>query len=97
MLSNDTISRERWEKGLPFQVTSCWNGLVVLDASPFYNGVKFRRSKEGECGASECSLLAKDFWEMGKGRALIVPSVKVTYWAAAHQKVFDSSLHSGAS
>jgi alpha-1,3-mannosyltransferase len=87
MLSNDTISRVRWEKGLPFQATSCWNGLVILDARPFYAGVTFRRNKKGECGASECSLLARDFWDLRHGRVVIVPSVKLTYWVDAHEKV----------
>lgn len=67
-------------KGLPFQVTWCWNGLIVLESEPFYRGVKFRSSVAGECSASECALLAKDFWKLGFGRALIVPSVKLTYW-----------------
>jgi len=87
MLSNETESRVRWEKGLPFQVTWCWNGLVVLDSAPFYKGVRFRRNKPDECSSSECSLLGKDFWKLGYGRAVIVPSVKLTYWSQAFEKV----------
>lgn len=37
-------------------VRCCWNGLVVLKSSPFYQGLSFRSKFPGECGASECSL-----------------------------------------
>jgi alpha-1,3-mannosyltransferase len=60
-----------------------------LDAEPFYKGVRFRRSylDKGECAASECSLMAKDFWRLGYGRVIIVPSVKIVYWSESHEQV----------
>ncbi|KAJ3077976.1 capsular associated protein [Quaeritorhiza haematococci] len=43
-------SNKRYKEGIPFQVSCCWNGLVVLDPRPFsqHYGVRFRRivSKE---------------------------------------------------
>jgi alpha-1,3-mannosyltransferase len=89
MLSKHQDSRKRWEAGKPFQVWSCWNGLAVLDARPFYEGVRFRRSEvdKNECSSSECSLLAKDFWSRGYGRAMVVPSVKIVYWSESHEQV----------
>lgn len=87
-LRNDTIGRQRWEDGLPFQVYGCWNGMVVLETEPFYKGVVFRRNVDKkECSASECSLMSRDFWNLGFGRALVVPSVKIVYWVEAHEKV----------
>jgi alpha-1,3-mannosyltransferase len=42
-------------------VQSCWNGIAVLDPAPFYapKPVKFRMARlpDGECSASECSLI----------------------------------------
>lgn len=42
-------------------VQSCWNGIAVLDPTPFYEPphVKFRMAHldQGECSASECSLI----------------------------------------
>lgn len=62
---------------------SCWNGIAVMDPAPFYTPphVKFRMARitEGECSASECSLIANDYWEAGYGRILMVPRVKLAY------------------
>ena len=51
--------------------------MVVLDPKPFLDGVRFRRSRGGECAASECSLIASDFWQAGYGHVQVVPSVQV--------------------
>ena len=37
------------------------------------------RIGEGECSASECSLICNDYWEAGYGRILMVPRVKLAY------------------
>lgn len=37
------------------------------------------RIAEGECSASECSLICNDYWEAGYGRILMVPRVKLAY------------------
>lgn len=34
---------------------------------------------EGECSASECSLICNDYWEAGYGRIMMVPRVKLAY------------------
>ena len=60
---------------------SSWNGLAVLDPKPFLppNNVRFRRGdvESGECSASECGLVATDFWRAGFGRVQVVPSIQV--------------------
>ncbi|BGP08706.1 hypothetical protein JCM10049v2_004555 [Rhodotorula toruloides] len=104
--------KERWNRGLPVPVYSCWNGMLALDATPFTSTAisprydpssplslssrkswrrpppltvsapaRFRSALKspGECAASECKTLAKDFWTRGFDRWLIVPSVRTTY------------------
>ncbi|KAM0789486.1 hypothetical protein ACM66B_000306 [Microbotryomycetes sp. NB124-2] len=78
--------RERFLHGLPVPVYSCWNGILALPASPFQGSQErpatlFRSAfnKPGQCAASECKILARDFWAQGLRRWLIVPSVYVTY------------------
>ncbi|KAF8513212.1 capsular associated protein [Gautieria morchelliformis] len=82
-------SSDRFQKHLPIQVQSCWNGIAVLDPAPFYAAphVRFRMAKllEGECSASECSLICNDYWNAGYGRIIMVPRVKLAY----DKRVFD--------
>ncbi|KAI0027314.1 CAP59-like protein [Vararia minispora EC-137] len=82
-------SSERFQHHLPIQVQSCWNGIAVLDPEPFYNPspVRFRMARiaDGECSASECSLICNDYWEQGYGRIMMVPRVKLAY----DSKVYD--------
>jgi alpha-1,3-mannosyltransferase len=70
----------------PFQAFSAWNGMVVLHPEPLVAGIRFRRGNaaKGECAASECSLLASDYWAKGFGRVQVVPSVQLAYerWVA---------------
>lgn len=46
-------------------VQSCWNGVAILDPAPFYQPphVKFRMARlpDGECSASECSLICSEY------------------------------------
>ncbi|ORY31237.1 cryptococcal mannosyltransferase 1-domain-containing protein [Naematelia encephala] len=83
------ISNHRFQRHLPIQVQSCWNGIAVLDPAPFYEPphVKFRMARlpEGECSASECGLICNDYWNAGYGRIIMVPRVKLAY----DQKVYD--------
>ena len=37
------------------------------------------RIAEGECSASECSLICNDYWEAGYGRIMMVSRVKLAY------------------
>ena len=84
-------SAQRFQHHLPVQVQSCWNGIAILDSKPFYSPpqVRFRMARitEGECSASECSLICNDYWEAGFGRIMMVPRVKLAY-----DSVRDDSL-----
>ncbi|KAF8665044.1 hypothetical protein AX16_000656 [Volvariella volvacea WC 439] len=86
---HNTESSVRFQRHLPVQVQSCWNGIAVLDPEPFYTPphVKFRMARimDGECSASECSLICNDYWDAGYGRIMMVPRVKLAY----DSKVFD--------
>ncbi|SCV70091.1 BQ2448_1485 [Microbotryum intermedium] len=85
--SGQESSRDRFRAGIPTPVYSCWNGMIALPAQPFQsseNGkppILFRSvfNIPGECAASECKTLAKDFWAQGLRRWMIIPSVHVTY------------------
>ncbi|KAK9807875.1 hypothetical protein WJX72_011849 [[Myrmecia] bisecta] len=72
-------SLERIQKGLPFPVTCCWNGLVVLDAEPFRQGIRFRAHDPDECSASEVSLMCEDFQRAGHGQMIVDPGVRQAY------------------
>lgn len=76
-------SSDRFQRHLPIQVQSCWNGIAILDPAPFYmpQRVKFRMANivQGECSGSECSLICNDYWDVGYGRILMVPRVKLAY------------------
>ncbi|OMH85676.1 Alpha-1,3-mannosyltransferase CMT1 [Zancudomyces culisetae] len=82
-ITTDSESNKRAEKGLPFQVQCCWNGVVVLNPKPFDNpfDLRFRRSvlNTTECAASECSLFCNDYWRLGFDRVMVVPTVQVPY------------------
>lgn len=73
----------RFQRHLPIQVQSCWNGIAVLDPAPLYDlkPIRFRMANiaHGECSASECSLIANDYWAAGYGRIITVPRVKLAY------------------
>jgi alpha-1,3-mannosyltransferase len=79
----DIESGHRFQRHLPLQVQGCWNGIAVLDPAPMYAHphVRFRMAKlsEGECSASECSLICNDYWNAGYGRIIMVPRVKLAY------------------
>ena len=66
----------------PFPVYASWNGLAVLSATPFLppHNVRFRRGDAGnlECAASECGLIAQDFWKVGMGRVQVIPAIQVS-------------------
>jgi hypothetical protein len=90
---DDTTAKQRFADARPVPVYSCWNGMIVMDARPFVaigpDGefrkgkapVRFRPAKrrKGECAASECKLVAKDFWKRGFDRWVLVPYVRTTY------------------
>ncbi|KJZ73981.1 hypothetical protein HIM_06649 [Hirsutella minnesotensis 3608] len=82
LLTFEDVSRNRFEKRVPFQVFACWNGATAITATPFLDGrLDFRRAAvdKGECGAGEPTLLCKDMWKLGHGKILVVPSVSLGY------------------
>ncbi|EPS96361.1 hypothetical protein FOMPIDRAFT_141386 [Fomitopsis schrenkii] len=87
-------SQDRFQRHLPIQVQSCWNGIAVLDPAPFYSPphVRFRMARivDGECSASECSLICNDYWEAGYGRILMVPRVKLAYDSRVYDIIHPS-------
>ena len=89
ILQSHVESRARYEEWLPFQVFSCWNGLVVIQAKALVGINGFRRSNplRGECSASECQLLAKDLQQSGHTRVMVVPRVSLTYEHGLYEKI----------
>jgi len=87
----DLEYRDRFRAGRALPMYSCWNGMIALDARPFLgitvdggvarDKVVFRgaRRRRHECAASECKLIAKDFWTRNFDRWVLVPHVRVTY------------------
>lgn len=65
--------------GLPVAMACCWNGLAVLSAAPFVQGLRFRAQQPGECRASECSLLCDDFARLGLAHVVMDPGVRLAY------------------
>ncbi|GAA5987825.1 hypothetical protein JCM10908_007231 [Rhodotorula pacifica] len=72
-----TSSSPRYESFPPSR-TSSWNRPPPIRAT---RPARFRSALNhmGECAASECKTLAKDFWSRGYDRWLIVPTVRTTY------------------
>ena len=71
-------SHERWMAQLPTQVSSCWNGLVAIDAAVFKppHSLTFR-STAGTNNVSECQLFMADLWKRGLGRVAMAPRARV--------------------
>ncbi|GLI66338.1 hypothetical protein VaNZ11_010075 [Volvox africanus] len=84
-------SVDRVTAGRPVRVHCCWNGLAIINAEPFVRKVLgFREHREGECAASECSLLCDDMWRLGYDNMVMDPNVRVTYDLAGVNKLFHA-------
>lgn len=90
-------SRKAMLQGRPTKVQSCWNGMVAMDPSAFYEGLRFRglpdslASKHLE--ASECCLIHTDMnvTHPGSSNSIYInPAVRVGYTIAAYNET-----HSG--
>ncbi|ERT00434.1 hypothetical protein HMPREF1624_03805 [Sporothrix schenckii ATCC 58251] len=59
-----SASRNAVRRRAPVPVRSCWNGLVAMDAAPFYDGLHFRGLSDSLAAshleASECCLIHAD-------------------------------------
>ncbi|KAK9820093.1 hypothetical protein WJX72_006049 [[Myrmecia] bisecta] len=86
-------SVERIQQGLPFPAKCCWNGLTVLNAAPFrQQNVTFRAHVEGECAASEISLLCEDLLRAGYQRVIVDPAVRQAYTVADARVLYTERL-----
>lgn len=80
MFWDEPAAYTKYRQRKPFQVFSCWGGMVVLDALPFLNReVEFRRNVEGECYGGEPQTLASDWVKIGRSKVQTVPYVHVAY------------------
>lgn len=83
-------SREAMLQGRAAKVQSCWNGMVVMDTSPFYEGLRFRALPDSLASkhleASECCLIHKDMAAMNlaAGGIYVNPAVRVGYNVEAY-------------
>lgn len=80
MFWDHPLSKAKFAAHQPFQVYSCWGGMVTLSSAPFIDGqIKIRNSTKDECYAGEPVTLAKDLWRLGYGKILTVPTVNMGY------------------
>ncbi|KAL2113997.1 hypothetical protein VUR80DRAFT_1293 [Thermomyces stellatus] len=77
---NAPADREALGQHRPFQAFSCWNWAAAFRAEPLWeDGVRFMKSREGECYQGEPQLFCKDLWYAGHGKVPVVPSVNLEY------------------
>jgi alpha-1,3-mannosyltransferase len=77
--SQDQGGAFRLRQGLPLRMYCCWNGLALLRAQPFRQGLRLRAHQPRECPSSECSLLCDDLQRLGHHDIVLDPSVRVAY------------------
>lgn len=93
---NDATAKEQQRHGKPVRVFSCWNGVAVLQAEPFFKKVAFRTSTESQMYHSECFWICHDFWQAGYNRVLINPNVNVAYnqwFYYLHNVIYPKIIH----
>lgn len=91
-------SRHALKAGKPVPVTSCWNGIAVMDAKPFYNDrqpLRFRGAPDSlaqlHVEGSECCLIHADNPLTPKKGVWLNPNVRVAYNGGAYNIVNPSS------
>ncbi|KAH7354719.1 cryptococcal mannosyltransferase 1-domain-containing protein [Rhexocercosporidium sp. MPI-PUGE-AT-0058] len=86
-------SRESLYRNLPIPVASCWNGLIALDAKPFYASppLKFRGISDSLANehleGSECCLIHADNPLRQEKGVWMNPNVRVAYNASSYSKL----------
>lgn len=94
-------SRDAVVRGQPVPVTSCWNGMVVFDAAPFYDirrPLVFRGISDGLAAShlegSECCLVHADNPLSHTKGVWVNPQVRVAYNGTEYETVrrSDSGL-----
>jgi hypothetical protein len=91
------VSRAALKQGQPVPVASCWNGMVVFDAAPFYDeehGLEFRGIADDlaveHLEGSECCLIHADNPLSGQKGVWVDPNVRVTYNGTTYSSVSAS-------
>ncbi|KAI9813941.1 MAG: hypothetical protein M1832_006026 [Thelocarpon impressellum] len=93
---SSAVSRKAMLAGEPVPVQSCWNGIVVFDASPFYGAIsgerlQFRGISDSlatyHLEGSECCLIHYDNPLTRTKGVFVNPHVRVAYTAAAYDVV----------
>ncbi|KAJ5071379.1 hypothetical protein M0811_10441 [Anaeramoeba ignava] len=82
----DPQAQNALRRNEPFNVYSCWNGVVVFDGKSIED-ILFRKRTANECSASECLLVCRDLWSKNRTDIVLNPNVKVSYepfWYWAH-------------
>lgn len=88
-----SLSRQHLYHNLPIPVASCWNGLISLDASPFYATppLKFRGISDSLANehleGSECCLIHADNPLRQERGVWMNPNVRVAYNASSYSHV----------
>lgn len=52
----------------------------MLNAEPFYRGLRFRSARPGHGVQSECTHLCLDLWANGYARVIVDPQASRTGW-----------------
>jgi hypothetical protein len=86
------ISRSAVKRNEPVPVTSCWNGMVFMDAQPFYDhALQFRGIADSlaqhHLEASECCLIHQDNPLSASSGVWLNPNVRVGYNHPAYVSV----------
>lgn len=90
-------SRQAVKASLPVPVTSCWNGIVAMDAAPFYDSkpLSFRGIPDSlalsHLEGSECCLIHADNPLSRTKGVWLNPNVRVGYSGPAYEAVHSLS------
>ena len=87
-------SRDAVARGRPVPVTSCWNGMVAMDAAPFYDRARplaFRAVADdlarAHVEASECCLVHADNPLSRTKGVFVNPNVRVGYNESTYEEM----------
>ncbi len=86
--AGDGERRKEVEYEDAFPVFCCWNGLAVLDAKPFYRGLRFRSVRPGEGVVSECTNVCTDLWVNGHRKVVVDPQIKLAYDEPTYERLY---------
>jgi hypothetical protein len=89
-------SRHAMLSGQPVPVKSCWNGIVAMNAQPFYGSkpLQFRGIDDALAAMhledSECCLIHSDNPESATKGVWLSPNVRVAYTEEAYRQISGS-------